>query len=123
MVDDSRASKCKLMYVSFSALKGPSSQLCSAPGWCVSGRVVGSVTHCPARNSARGDVAGRVHIGVLSEAARCASEGGLGGPVLLVDVAAPAACLRGVAGVHEYHRNPGTPGLVGDEGGEAGETP
>ncbi|WP_217920191.1 hypothetical protein, partial [Actinomadura sp. BRA 177] len=45
--------------------KGPSLQLLAATGCGGSGRVVGSVTHCPARGAACGDVAGCVDVGVL----------------------------------------------------------
>ncbi|WP_433356092.1 alpha/beta fold hydrolase [Microtetraspora malaysiensis] len=40
-------------------------QLLAVDGFDGSGRVVGSVTHCPARDTARGDVAGCVDVGTF----------------------------------------------------------
>lgn len=51
------------------------------------------MTHCPARHPARGDVAGRVDVGVLSETARRTAEGFLEGLDTPLDAA--ARCVEG----------------------------
>src|SRR5258706_15970482 len=86
-------------------------------------RRVRQADRCPARNTACGDVAGCVPVGVLSEAARPAEEGGLVGPVGLGDVSAGGAALRGVGRVDVYDRHPGPCRLVGDVLAELVERP
>ncbi|WP_423229330.1 DUF4158 domain-containing protein, partial [Streptosporangium minutum] len=93
-------SRCR--NVSFSAVNDracSSSPSVASTVWSASG----SVTHCPACDTACGDVTSCVDVGVLSEAARRTEKGFLVGPVLLVHVPAGRAALRGVGRVHVDH--------------------
>src|SRR6266542_3608626 len=75
-----------------------------------------------ARCTTQGDVAGCVPVGMLSEAARPATEPGLIHSVVPVHVPASRAGLRGVGGVNpdDHHSDP--PRLVRDEAAELVES-
>ena len=87
-----------------------------------SGRVW-AVDCAPARDTALGDVAGRIVVGVGNDPARPTVEGFLVGPVAFVPVPALGAGLGGVPRVDGDQRYPGPARLVGEERAELVERP
>src|ERR1700730_4188055 len=69
------------------------------------------------------DVQRCVGVGLAFMPAADTFEGGLVGPVLLIDTPTRATLARGIAGIDKSDRNPGSLRLVGDEATELGERP
>src|ERR1051326_6434695 len=109
------------MLVSFSALWAELAD--RGVRWLRTSRRVWQADCCPVGYTACGDVAGCVHVGVLSEAARRAPKSGLVGPVGLGGVPSGGAALRRVRRVHVHDRHPSPGRLIGDVLAELAERP
>ncbi len=77
----------------------------AAPTGCRSWRCVWTHDFAPAHNTAKRDVASRIVVGMLNEAASTTGELCLRAPVLLVNKPTRRAGLRSVGGVHLNERN------------------